>query len=149
MASNRESILAALLARVGAIQIAAGFTSDAGLAVTLGESPLLGPDDPDVAIAILVNDDDPKYQGMQIMIRLPVSIQALANPNLADPWLAVEALLGDIKRAVELEDRTLGGLVKRQIERGPTRTVLREPGSTVVGAQVTYICPYTECWGNP
>lgn len=149
MASNRESILAAFLARIGAIQIAKGFATDAGLAVTLGESPQLGPDDPDVMIAIIVNDDDPKFQGLQIMTQLPVSIQALAKADLADPWLAVEALLGDIKRAVELPDRTLGGLVKRQIERGSTRTLPRESGSTVVGAQVTYVCPYTEVWGNP
>ena len=148
-ASRRRLIVEALKARVEAIRVANGFETDAGVTVFLGETPPLGPDDPETAIAIVVGDEDPQYQGANLFIRLPVAIQALARADLEQPWLAVEDLIGDIKRAVELEDRTLGGLVKRQIERGSVVALEREPGSTTVGAAVTFVCPYVEGWGTP
>lgn len=148
-ASNRQQILEAFLARLERITQTHEFQTDAGKAVFLGATPTLGPDDPDTAIAIVVREDQPGYQGENVFILLPIDIQALAKADLDNPYLAVEAILADIKRAVELPDRTLGELVKRQIRRATTRTLERQDGSTVVGVAITYACPYTEVWGNP
>ena len=65
------------------------------------------------------------------------------------PWILIEAMLGDVKRAMELSDRTLGGLVQRQIERGATRILPRESGARTVGVMVPYVVPFTERWGAP
>jgi hypothetical protein len=137
--TKRQLILAALEARL----------QTTNHTVFVGEMRELGEDDPDVAIALLVGEDVPNYQGEKLAIRLPLPIAALAKANLDAPWQSVEGLLGAIKRAVELEDRTLGGLVKREIVRGATQVLQREPGSQTVGLVITYEAPFTEKWGNP
>lgn len=147
--SRRHAILAVFASRLAAIQVANGYQTDAGLAVYLGVAPELGESDPDAAIAILAGDDVVKYQGENLAIDFPVILAAIAKADLAEPWAAIELLLDDIKRAVELPDRTLGKLVPRQILRGSTRTLPREPGSTTVGVGVTYVAPYVERWGAP
>lgn len=149
MASRRQLILEAIRTRLEAIQIDDGFQTNAGSQLFMGEAPTLGEDDPDVAIAIVVGDDNPSYQGEQTMLAMPVMVQAIAKADLDDPYVAAEAVLADIKKAVELADRTLDGLVRRQIQRGATRTLPREPGSTTVGIGITYVAPYTELWGTP
>lgn len=147
--SRRQLILEALLARVEAISIDGGFQTDVGKNVFLGAAPALGPNDPDTAVALVVGDDSAGYQGEQVVVELPIDIVALAKADLEEPWLAVEAVLSDIKRAVELEDRTLGKLVMRQIRRGSTRTLARETGSDIVGASIRYTAPHAEVWGHP
>lgn len=149
MSTRRRAILEAVKARLEAIRQDDGYATDAGAMVFLCEAPALGPDDPDVAIVILVGEDEPRFQGEHILLRMPMEIQAVAKAGLDEPWLAVEDVLGDIKTAVEATDRTLGSLVKRQVERGATVTLEREPGSTYVGATITYYAPYAERWGHP
>lgn len=149
MPIRRQEILREFIERLGAITKANGFQSDAGETVFIGEAPDLGEDDPTTAIAIVVGDEEPTYQGEQLAIRLPYEIQGLAKANLEEPWVTIEEVIADIKKAVELPDRTLGGLVKRQIERQAVRALPREPGSTTVGASVTYIAPFVEVWGDP
>jgi hypothetical protein len=149
MSTVRQHILEALKGRVEAIQVVDGFATDAGLSVFLGERPRLGPDDPEIAIAIVVFDDVVKSQGRKYFIALPVGICALARADLDAPWTSVEAILGDLKKAVELEDLTLGGLLRANFERGSTRTLDRESGTTTVGAMVTYELQYSETWGKP
>lgn len=145
--SRRQLILEALQARVSAILLAGGFATDAGATVFLGETPQLGPDDPFEAIALVPDDDSVQDKGY-LFVQLPVAVQALAKADLDAPWETIEAILGDIKAAVELDDKTLGGLLKAPMMRGTTRTLAREPGSTTVGAGVTYICSYVEQWGG-
>lgn len=145
----RQAIVEAVLARLQAIRSEDGFATDAGQAVFLGETPQLGPDDPNEAIAIVIGEDTIGYQGENLLVILPLEVQALAKAELDQAYLAVERVLGDIKTAIELTDRTLGGLVRRQIERDVTVTLKREPGMAVVGVSVTYRCPYIEAWGNP
>jgi hypothetical protein len=108
----------------------------------------LGADDPDTAIAIVVQDTAPQYQGENVFEVLPVEIQALAKADLDEPWIAAEEILSRCITAIELTDRTLGGLVKRMIEIGPTRTLPREEGSTTVGIAITYRAPYSRRWGR-
>lgn len=149
MSTRRQHILEALKTRVEAIRLANRFATDAGLSVFLGERPALGPDDPDTAIAILVFDDVLKAQGGKLFVAIPIGICAIAKADLDTPWVSVEAVLGDIKTAVELADRTLGGLLRAPFERGSTNTMDRETGSTTVGAMVTYELQYSETWGHP
>lgn len=147
--TTRELILSAFLVRVGEIRTANGFNTEVGWKVFLGETPVLGPDDPEAALAIVVREDVVPFQGENVLVHLALEFQAIAKADINHAWLMVERVLADIKRAVELPDRTLGKLVPRRIERGSSRTLPREPGSTVVGAGVTYTAPYVEAWGNP
>lgn len=148
-ASKRREIIEAIVARLEAITTAGGFNTDAGALVFLNEAPALGEDDPDEAIAVMVGEDEVGFQGEHMMINLPIDVQAIAKASIDDPYLAAEAVLQDVKTAMELADRTLGGLVKRQFLRRSTRTLEREPGSTYVGVVITYVVPYTEQWGRP
>lgn len=149
MGSRREHILETLRERVRVIRRAAGYASDAGETVFMGEAPELGEDDPEQAIAIIVEDEAPGHVGENVQSLLPVTIAALAKADLDEPWMSAEAVLADIKRAVELADRTLGGAVRDRMQRGITRTLQREPGSVTVGIAIQYLCPIVEKWGNP
>lgn len=145
--TKRLDILLALQTLVATITIEGGFQTDAGATVFLGEVPELGEDDANQAIALLVGDDEP---GADRMVVLPVTVVALVDVEQLDaPWLALEAVLGDIKKAIETEDRTLGGLLKGQLTRGQTQTFPREAGSRTLGVGVTYRAPYLEVWGQP
>lgn len=85
----------------------------------------------------------------KLLIAWPISIQAVAKADLENVWLTIEAVVSDIKKAVELSDRTLGGLVEQHLQRGSTRTLPREPGTTTIGASVLYVANYSETWGAP
>jgi hypothetical protein len=148
--SRRRRILEAYRERLQAITGPAGFFTEAGRAVYLGELPMLGTDDPDDAIAILGQQDDWRQQGRAFFVRWPVTIWALTKADRDDPYLALEDVLADIERAVELDDLTLGGLVYQPIVRvAPRLTLPREDGSSVVGAGVTYANEWKEGWGQP
>lgn len=147
--SRRQQVIEAIRSRLEVIAIADGFNTDAGAKIFLEEAPPLGPDDPDVAIAIVIGDDNPTLHGEHVFGTLPIEIQALAKADLDEPWLAVEGVLQDIKRAIELEDRSLGRLLRSRLERKPTRTLPREAGSTSVGVSITYEAPIAEKWGEP
>lgn len=152
--SKRQEILAAMLSRLEVIRADSGFNTDAGREVFLNEMPSGGEDDPDEAIVMVVEDDEPRLQGEHVLINLPLDIQAIVKAPatsraLRQAYLAAEGVLQDIKRAVELTDRRLGGLVKWQIDRGTTRTIPREPGSPYVGVAIRYALPYQEQWGRP
>jgi hypothetical protein len=147
--TRRLLILERLAARAAVITIANGFATNAGASLYLGAAPELSDGDPDEAIAIVPRDDTPTEPTGRVDVILPVEIQAIAKASLEEPWTRVELLIGDLKRAIELEDRTLGSTLKGQMKRGPTRTLERLAGSTTVGAGVLYLCPYVEEWGNP
>lgn len=145
MPSRRQSILEALAARLQAIEINSGFQTNAGRLVFLGEAPALGPDDADEAVAIVPFDTVAEPNRMEL---LPVEIQGVAKASLEAPHIAAEAVLADVATAIELADRTLGGLVKT-MDVNITRTLPREDGSTTVGFGVTYFLRYVREWGKP
>lgn len=158
--SRRAQILQALLDRVQQITVANGFATDAGQQVFLGAVPDLGPNDPSAAIALVVQPDVIQAQQNNIKLRLQVDIVVLVrmDPGTVASWNAgwvlVEEMLEDVKRAVELEDRTLGGLLVEGsnslgLERGTTDPYQRQTGSPVMGFLITYIAPYVEAWGHP
>ena len=154
--SRRRRILEAFRTRLEEIRTNNGFLTDAGRTIFLGERVTLGPDDPDTALAIVAEEDsrNPPSQGLgsgalaAVEITLPVSIHALAKADLDEPLLAQEDVIDDIERAIELTDRTIGGLVG-----GLTQLSVipldREEGTTVVGAAVVYSVLYSKKWGDP
>lgn len=145
--STRLRILEAMRARLRRVTV--GATDDTY--VFLGETPDLGPDDPDIAIAIMPGDDAIRRQGDKFLITLPIEIQALVKVELDHAHLKGEELLADIKTAIELDDdRSLGGLVTRDsMQRLTTRVLPRDEGMTSVGLGVTYTVDYQETWGAP
>ena len=152
MASTRQLIVEAFRDRLELILIASGYDTDAGQDVFLGESVTFGPDDADQGIAIDVQEDDVS-QSMgpipELSIRLPLDIQALAKATIAQPWVAVEEILGDIKKAVETGSATWVGTLGGELTRGTTQTLERTEGANAVGAAITYEILYTETWGAP
>lgn len=147
--SRRQLILEAIKGRLEAIKKSDGFQTDAGCNVFLHEAPAFGPDDPQSGIAIVVADDAVGWQGANLAIGLQVELQAFSDTSLTRCWEECEAILSDIKRAMELEDRRFGGLIKPELVRGSTRTLPREPGTTTVGVGVSYGMTYVEVWGHP
>lgn len=154
MASRRQLILESVRERLKAIQPANGYQTDAGLAVYLGERPELGENEPPNAIALEVGEEQSEAQditGRTLFVRLPLFVSAVTKADLGnDAWTAAEAILADIKKAMEQDDVTLGGLLERSgLERASIRTSDREPGSLIVGITATYVAPYLEAWGAP
>lgn len=153
---RRALIIAALISRLQAVTMANDFLTDAGQNIFTGETPQLGPDDPDIAFAVVPGDETVLVQGEKFGNNLPIEIQAvrkLSSANVGvDEWVSIEDMLSDIKSAIETGNRaesgTIDGLVPYGIDRSTTRTVPREPGSTVVAAGITYIAQFTESWGD-
>ena len=166
MMSKRQQILTEVLTRLAEIATANGFATDAGQLLFVNESPDLGPGDPDAAIAVLVREDVITHQMAKFQIQLPIDLCAIVkvpvaedgaaatetDPGRPHPWAVTEAAIADIKRAMEIEEtppRSLGGLAAPRFERGTTRPVPRDEGSTSVGAMIRYTVPYLEGWGQP
>jgi hypothetical protein len=151
--SRRKSILLAIKERLEAIRIEDGFRTNAGANVALNEAPRFGaePGDPQIGIAIIVGLEAIESQSSKhVAIRLPINVQAIALADLDAPWESVEDVIADIKQAVEHDDDlTLGGLVPTELERGPTQTLEREPGSEFTGAELTFVAPFKERRGQP
>jgi hypothetical protein len=128
--SVRQAVLAAMLARLQAIAAGAGFQTDAGAAVFLGEAPTLGPEDPDTAIAVLVGDDKVTFQSVGVQIRLPMQICALAK--VAEGLAGVAAGRGDARghHAGHRTRRSLAGRRAEDADRG------RHDAHAAAGARV-------------
>lgn len=147
--SRRQDILAAFVARLEGIQVATGYQTDVGQLVFIGERPTLGPDDPPASLDVVVSADEPGYQGENVFVTLPVMVHAMVKADWSTPWQTVEAVIADIKTAIET-DHDLGGLlVPRGLERGPIEPRDREAGDTIVGAGIQYSLKYVERWGAP
>jgi hypothetical protein len=147
--SRRQNILSELMVRLGRINTSNGFQTAAGDLLFIGERPVLGPSDPAQSIAVSVKPDIPGYQGENIAMELPVAIAAIVRADTDQAWASIEAIIADIKEAVEI-DHDFGGLLDpRGLERGTTEPYDRESGDTVVGATVNYTFRYREQWGAP
>ena len=144
MATRRQQIITEIVSRLQAITKASGFETDAGEHVFVGEIVRFGENDPGSAITVVVGDEATVSQRVKVIYDFTLDIQALFAAQLDDPWERIELTIGDIKRAIELEDRTLGGMVNGNGLSGLERV---EPGSSVIGASVTY--NDNDTWGSP
>ena len=153
MATRRQQIITEIVSRLKAITKVGFFETDAGQNVFVGEIVRFGENDPDSAITVVVGDETTVSQRVQVIYDFTLDIQALFKAQLDDPWELIEEMIGDIKNAVELEDRTLGGMVNGNGQSGLVRvgvtTIPREPGSPVIGASVTYNARCNDTWGSP
>lgn len=147
--TRRLAVLMAFKARLELVKTSEGFSTDAGFNVVLGEKTQFGESDPLPAICIVPAPDAPTHNGENVSAVWAVEIQAIAEVDINQPVVVPEQVIGDIKVAIETEDRTLGGLVPSRIRRGSTRTLPREPGSTICGVGITYGFQLTEQWGHP
>jgi len=149
--SKRQDIFVNLRARLAEIQVANGYNTDAGLHILMGEVPHETLDDAAASLAVTVRDDEPGSQLEQVVVTLAVQVHGTMKVlDTAAPLDSIEALVADIKTAVEQPDRTLGGtLVARGITRGSTQVFERSAGSEVVAVAVTYNLVFAEAWGNP
>ncbi len=146
---KRQRILEAIRSRLEAIRTPE-YATDAGDRVFVGEIPALGPDDPINAIAVVVGDSAPKYQAQHVFETVPIEVQAHVRVEQADtPYIDAETLLGDIVKAIESGDRTLGHLLKGTLEIGAIRTVPRDAGTTTIAIGITYNATYHRLWGQP
>jgi hypothetical protein len=150
--SIRKRILREVIARVSAITTENGFATDAGRTVLIGVLPKLGEGDPDAVIAVVPQDQATEFTQMHVAGDWPIDIVAVANAsgNRDDPWLLVEDVLADVQRAMELDDRTLGGLMNaREFTVGPARTFGRESASEIVAVSQTYGFYVQRAFGSP
>lgn len=148
---KRKQILLEIAARLARIRKANGFDTDGGKHLYHGPVQL-GPADEPIAIAILAGETVTAHQtdqpGGPRRVILPIQIEAIARDDIEQPLLAVESLIGDIKRAVETPDFQINKLV-RDFEAGEVTPYPRVEGSGVVGAIVEYRAVYLEFWGDP
>lgn len=157
--SKRELALLDITNRLSFIQIAKGYNTDAGASVFIYEDPQLGPDD---ALGIFVEPgpDQPTMAGPRITAQLPIQIQAVVNAQVfatvAARISALEGLIADIKRAVEIDEgdqanlqHSLDGTLPKGLIRSVTVPLRREPGSQLFGAAVEYTAVFQEQWGEP
>ena len=76
-------------------------------------------------------------------------MQAVVKADTESPWSTVEAIVADIKKAIETDQDLAGTLLPRGLTRGKTRPFDRESGGEFVGAGVEYRLLYAEEWGAP
>jgi hypothetical protein len=118
-------------------------------------SGVLPSGDPDEVIVVMVEPDEVEHQGEGFLVTVPLSIQAVVKAGVSAwdfsrAYRSAETVIAAIKRAMEVEDRTLGGVVAwNGLERGSTAPLEREPGSEFVGVSVQYRAPIEEGWGAP
>lgn len=154
MNSKRIGAITELKRRLAAIERPA-FSTDAGKNVFVGEVVSLGHHDPETAIAIVIGDSTETHRGLSDVVEgnSVVAIQAIvkaAPADRADPFLMAEDVIADIKRAVELEDRSLDGwCLSTGFARAAIRPARRMEGSEYVGAAVEYALAVEERWGHP
>lgn len=147
--SRRQQILGAFVERLQRIMIANGYQTDVGQLVFIGERPVLGPADPAASLDVVVAADEPGYQGENVFVSLPVSVHAVVRADASKAWETVEAVIADIKMAIEIDHELGGLLIQRGLERGPVEPRDREAGDEIVGAGVQYTLKYMEKWGAP
>lgn len=147
--SVRQNLVAEIVDRLSGILKVNGYQTDAGALVFDGQTPNLSEADPEQALAVILGAETVGYQGENVLVTLSVEIHAVIRADVDQPAAAGEAVLADIKKAVEV-DHDLGGiLLPRGLERGASAAARREQGSEYTAAVVEYRCRFVEKWGQP
>jgi hypothetical protein len=98
-----------------------------------------------------------KANGYDTDAGLKVYIGGAPELGPDDPDYAIAIVPGDelatedgrISNSFPVAVQSIGKLSAGVMKRGPTRTLERPPGSTTIGLEVFYTCPYLDEWGNP
>jgi hypothetical protein len=154
MSSRRQRIIEMLVQRLRTIQATSGYETDAGLYLYWGPV-VLGPDDPPMAIAVVpgTTETNPLQAGKKI-ITLPIEFHAVVREDtpqrgtMENSWAQAEAILSDIKRAVEVDDPEFDRLVV-DFTAGEVSPLVRQEGGEILGLRIEYRVVYAETWGNP
>lgn len=146
--SRREAITE-FKNRLQTIRTANGFHTDAGAVIAVGEAYQLGPDDPNVALSMVILDEVilPARGDLKISMHLPIEVIVLVKPDLDDVIGSIEDVIEDVKRAVERGDRQFDGRLDNTLRRGSIRTLPRESGASTCGATIPYTLPLSEAYG--
>lgn len=81
-----------------------------------------------------------------------VGYRELTTDNqTTDNQIVANEILADIAEAVELDDKTLGGLLRDQdgLAMVIESPYMPEAGESIVAAEIVYSCPHTRTDGNP
>lgn len=148
--TKAADISLAIYNRLTAIDTFAGYATDIGLKVLRGRT---GIDDADIPCITMALGDDSVAARQQERHRLvlPYTLEAHHGCDPDNPNDTGEMLVGDIKRALfGPGDLGLGGLAQDDGLRYTGRRIFaREPGSTVVVAQVLIEVTYVEDQRQP
>jgi hypothetical protein len=143
----------AFVARLETIDGTGAYLTNAGRSIIVGAEPNLGESDVTEGIVLQVGADLIEWVQEHCRIQLPLLVQLVAKVESLEASMAaqdrLEALLHDVKVAVETADRRLGLGAKLNLSRWTTAPLERQPGSEYVGVVIEYRVGYSEKWGEP
>lgn len=137
----------AIKTRLQAILVAGGFNTNAGAQVYVGRRSF---DENDTLPAVTVFDNGEQSEEIgskRVRNELVVSVEGFAAPS-GDSLTATSDLVGDIKKAVLLDDVSLGGLAQYLGYRGYSAQPPRD-GGTISSVLVNFSVVYDERYGDP
>ena len=151
--STRQEILAEIISRLEGIRRTAGYQTDIGARVVIGEVPVFSEGDEEQWLSVEPSDSDINHSMENVGAEWIVEVQAMSRADAESPWLTIEALIADVCKAIENDsdgetDRDLGGLCI-EIRKASDRIIKREAGSDYVGAAVGYRILFGRPWGTP
>jgi hypothetical protein len=142
-----------LKTRLGDIQTANGYHTDAGSRVFLGRVLADGSDVP--AVSVMPAEDAEGEVTVDAELyreRVPYEIHGVANADPSHPLKAGHQLGADIRRAIyrarSADFELLGGTAV-QVEPGPTVVTQRDPGSSYSDVVVSLTITHAERFGDP
>jgi hypothetical protein len=150
MDSHEKKIVAAIYDRLGAILIAEGFNTDAGLKRYRGRVNF---DEHFGFPVVTVVEQDSELQerlAARSRIALTVSVEGICESDPDNPSDAAHDLVADIESAVLSQaNPNLSGLVVDRLE-WQSRTILeRAEGANQVMVSVRFTCVYIKWYGEP
>lgn len=143
-------IVQTLVDRLQVIEQGAGYYTDIGARILLNMRP---PQVDELPCCMLFAGERTveSVAGCQTRVDMDITVIGYDSHNDADALTIGDRLQSDIQRAVELEDASLGGLLRRQygLAFQSSELFLPEIGTNAVGARVTYSAPHIRLTGDP
>ncbi len=147
-----KRIVLAVDARLKTILTGSGFNTDAGNNVYRGRRSFEAVHLATVPVAVTVFSPETEAEDDnrdRIDNDMTVAIEFVAVPQDADnPFDTAQDVLGDIATAVELADRTLGGLAVNFRRAGQT-VQMPADSATVVTGRASYAAVFPDLYGKP
>ncbi len=135
--------------RVAVVTQGAGYYTDIGERVYLDMRP---PQTDELPCALVYAGERTTESESGCNTRVLMDITVVGYAMRKDSALIIgDELQSDIQRAVELEDSSLDGLLRRQygLAFSSSEIFMPEIGVDAVGARVTYSAPHVRVYGDP